>query len=97
MESSRSLAQVIMEMRNEIKKLETENSVLRGEIGQPTIGTEQGEPNPYSPAGQPRIGADDNPSHMNLRRNASAPALERQYKGKVALLGYYVVTAFFRF
>lgn len=71
--------------------------MLQGEIGQPVIGTEPGEPNPYSPAGQPRIGADDNPSHMNLRRNASAPALERQYKGKVALLGYYVVTAFFRF
>nr|XP_029537453.1 uncharacterized protein LOC115142123 [Oncorhynchus nerka] len=85
MESSRSLAHVIMEMRNEIKKLETENSVLRGEISQPTIGTEQGEPNPYSPAGQPRTGADDNPSHMNLRRNASAPALERQYKENIIM------------
>lgn len=51
--------------------------MLQGEIGQPVIGTEPGEPNPYSPAGQPRTGADYNPSHINLRQNASA--LERQY------------------
>ncbi|XP_019901740.1 uncharacterized protein LOC109615747 [Esox lucius] len=70
MESSRSLARVIMEMRNEIKKLETENKVLRGEIEQPTNGTEQGELTV--------------PPH-NLRRNASAPALEGQYKENIVM------------
>ncbi|KAI3354281.1 hypothetical protein L3Q82_018812 [Scortum barcoo] len=46
MESTRSLAQVIMEMRDEIKKLEAENRELRGG-GQPGEGGPGMEENPY--------------------------------------------------
>lgn len=60
MESTRSLAQVIVEMRDEIKKLEAENQELRGSA---------------------EAGMEENP-YANLRRNASAPALEGQYKGE---------------
>lgn len=66
MESTRSLAQVIMEMRDEIKKLEAENRELRGDCAQ---------------RAEQRAGMEDNP-YVNLRRNVSAPALEGQYKGK---------------
>ncbi|KAM4627538.1 putative coiled-coil domain-containing protein 195 [Polymixia lowei] len=76
MESTRSLAQVIMEMRDEIKKLETENKALRGEFGQQTFGAAPEEP---SRATEHRTGMEENP-YVNLRRNASAPALEGQYK-----------------
>lgn len=72
MDSSRSLAHVIMEMRDEIKKLEAENRELRGDCGElPT--TEDGA---ESSAAEPV----ENP-YLNLRRNASAPVLERQYTG----------------
>uniref|UniRef100_UPI0037E8A106 putative coiled-coil domain-containing protein 195 n=1 Tax=Semicossyphus pulcher TaxID=241346 RepID=UPI0037E8A106 len=71
MESTRSLAHVIMEMRDEIKKLEEENRELRGDYGQRTVG----EGSVVSSAGE----QPENP-YVNLRRNASAPVLERQYK-----------------
>ncbi|KAM6987590.1 uncharacterized protein LKV04_010437 [Tautogolabrus adspersus] len=71
MESTRSLAHVIMEMREEIKKLEEENRELKGDYGQRTFregsrvsSTAEQLENPY----------------LNLRRNASAPDLEGQYK-----------------
>lgn len=80
MESSRSLAHVIMEMRNDIKKLETENRALRGELGQTSFGTEPRKPSPESPAVPHRTGVDVNP-YISLRRNVSAPVLEGQYKG----------------
>lgn len=69
MESTRSLAQVIAEMRDEIKKLEAENRELRGDCGQRSFG-----------AAEQRAGMEENP-YVNLRRNASAPVLEGQYKG----------------
>ncbi|XP_028319875.1 uncharacterized protein LOC114474080 [Gouania willdenowi] len=65
MESTRSLAQVILEMRDEIKKLEAENQELRSSWPQRSSGAGAVmEENPY----------------LNLRRNVSAPTLERQYK-----------------
>ncbi|KAG7471085.1 hypothetical protein MATL_G00120620 [Megalops atlanticus] len=85
MDSGRSLAQVIMEMRNEIKKLESENRALRGELGQTPSGQERGEPNSMSPAFQHRTGTEDTSSHPNLRRNVSAPALEGQYKENIVM------------
>ncbi|CAJ1065460.1 uncharacterized protein LOC117825184 [Xyrichtys novacula] len=67
MESTRSLAHVIMEMRDEIKKLEEENRELRGDYGQRGYKGMSGEEQPENP-------------YVNLRRNASAPVLEGQYK-----------------
>lgn len=81
MESTRSLAQVIMEMRDEIKKLEAENRELRGDYGQRAFGAAPGEGNPVSSAAEQRQDVVENP-YVNLRRNASAPALEGQYKGE---------------
>ncbi|XP_070762137.1 putative coiled-coil domain-containing protein 195 [Enoplosus armatus] len=79
MESTRSLAQVIMEMRDEIKKLEEENRELRGDYGQRPFGGMPGEASPACSAAEPREGMEENP-YVNLRRNASAPVLEGQYK-----------------
>ncbi|KAG7238729.1 hypothetical protein INR49_031245 [Caranx melampygus] len=88
MESTRSLAQVIMEMRDEIKKLEAENRELRGDSAQRSLGTVLGGASPVSTAGaaataaaaaEQRGGVEDNP-YVNLRRNVSAPVLEGQYK-----------------
>lgn len=81
MESTRSLAQVIMEMRDEIKKLEAENRELRGDFGQRSLAAMPGEASPVSSAVKKQADKDDNP-YVNLRRNASAPVLEGQYKGK---------------
>ncbi|XP_034556762.1 uncharacterized protein LOC117825184 [Notolabrus celidotus] len=72
MESTRSLAHVIMEMRDEIKKLEEENRELRGDFGQRGM---SGECSKVSPESEKL----ENP-YVNLRRNASAPVLEGQYK-----------------
>ncbi|XP_062241909.1 uncharacterized protein LOC133951776 [Platichthys flesus] len=72
MESTRSLAQVIMEMRDDIKKLEVENQELRGDYGPRAFGAKSGEESRVS-------SALENP-YMNLRRNVSAPVLEGQYK-----------------
>ncbi|XP_069562563.1 putative coiled-coil domain-containing protein 195 [Brachyistius frenatus] len=79
MESTRSLAQVIMEMRDEIKTLETENRELRGGYGQRSFGVMPGEAGPVSSAAKQQAGTEENP-YVNLRRNASAPVLEGQYK-----------------
>lgn len=81
MESTRSLARVIMEMRDEIKKLEAENQELRGDFGQRSLAAMPGEASPVSSAVKKQADKDDNP-YVNLRRNASAPVLEGQYKGK---------------
>ncbi|XP_047450665.1 uncharacterized protein LOC125013809 [Mugil cephalus] len=79
MESSRSLAQVIMEMRDEIKKLEAENRELRGDYGQRSFGAVPGEGNATTSAAKQQPGMEENP-YVNLRRNASAPVLEGQYR-----------------
>ncbi|XP_070827238.1 putative coiled-coil domain-containing protein 195 [Chaetodon trifascialis] len=79
MESTRSLAQVIMEMRDEIKKLEAENQELRGGSGQRSLGGVPVEGGPVSSAAEQREAMEENP-YVNLRRNASAPVLEGQYK-----------------
>ncbi|KAM8903402.1 putative coiled-coil domain-containing protein 195 [Spinachia spinachia] len=76
MESSRSLARVILEMRDDISKLESENRALRG--GGRGGGEGRGG-GTVSPVAQRRAGMEENPS-VNLRRNASAPDLEGQYK-----------------
>lgn len=82
MESTRSLAHVIMEMRDEIKKLEAENRELRGDFGQRSCGALPGEGSAVSSAAEQRAGTEENP-YVNLRRNASAPVLEGQYKGRL--------------
>ncbi|XP_042269874.1 putative coiled-coil domain-containing protein 195 [Thunnus thynnus] len=81
MESTRSLAQVIMEMRDEIKKLEAENRELRGDYGRRSFGAMPGEASTVSSGPEQRAGMEENP-YVNLRRNASAPVLELegQYK-----------------
>ncbi|KAJ8368391.1 hypothetical protein SKAU_G00084190 [Synaphobranchus kaupii] len=85
MDSGRGIAQVITEMRNEIKKLESENKALRGELGQQPAGCEKAGPSLVSPAFQHRHEAEETSSHPNLRRNASAPTLERQYKENIMM------------
>uniref|UniRef100_A0A3B4Z4W2 Si:ch211-235m3.10 n=1 Tax=Stegastes partitus TaxID=144197 RepID=A0A3B4Z4W2_9TELE len=88
MESTRSLAQVIMEMRDEIKKLEAENRELRGDCGRRSFGAVPGEAGPVSTAAKQQAGVEDNP-YVNLRRNASAPVLEGQYKTTVMTVRRY--------
>ncbi|TWW77231.1 hypothetical protein D4764_12G0006210 [Takifugu flavidus] len=65
-DSSRGLACVIMEMRDEIKKLEAENRQLRADCHQLSSGDDPGEAEQ-----QP----EENP---HLRRNVSAPVLKGQ-------------------
>lgn len=88
MESSRGLARVILEMRDDISKLETENRELRGSFGAKRRGGGggggrggRGGAGTVSPVAEHRAGMEENPS-VNLRRNASAPDLEGQYKGE---------------
>ncbi|XP_037123707.1 uncharacterized protein LOC119132485 isoform X2 [Syngnathus acus] len=68
MEGTRTLARVIMEMREEIRKLE-QNRVLTKDQEQDQEQTQEGvlEEEHENPSG-------------NLRRNASAPILKRQFK-----------------
>lgn len=80
MESTRSLAQVIMEMRDEIKKLEAENRELRGECAQDSSGHGSVGASEGVSAGKEQEGIVENP-YEDLRRNASAPILEGQFKG----------------
>ena len=82
MDSSRSLAQVIMELQNEIKKLETENRALRGESKQMPLDSEE-ENTDSMQTFQDSDSVEDNTGHANLRRNVSAPALEGQFKGRL--------------
>lgn len=69
-DGSRGLACVLMEMRDEIKKLQAENRHLRADCRQlssddgPEEAEQQPEENPY------------------LRRNASAPVLKGQNQGR---------------
>lgn len=96
MGSGRGLAQVIMDMRDEIKKLESENRALRGELGpenralrgelgRPAEGCEEARPSLVSPAFQHKHAAEETFPHAHLRRNTSAPTLERPYKGNIAI------------
>lgn len=71
MESRRSLAQVISEMQNEIRKLESENKALRGQLDRPATALDSVK----------QDGSQDSSTHASLRRNVSAPQLEAQYKG----------------
>nr|XP_049582743.1 uncharacterized protein LOC125972804 isoform X1 [Syngnathus scovelli] len=69
MEGTRTLARVIMEMREEIRKLEEQNRALTKDQEEDQEQTQEGvleeeHENPYG----------------NLRRNASAPILKRQFK-----------------
>ncbi|KAK7882576.1 hypothetical protein WMY93_028750 [Mugilogobius chulae] len=74
MESTRSLAHVVMEMRDEIKKLETENRELRGDFSQRSHWAKVAHASLAS-----TTVLEENP-YLNLRRNASAPILEGPYK-----------------
>ncbi|XP_063060827.1 uncharacterized protein LOC134454015 [Engraulis encrasicolus] len=80
MESGRGLAEVIMQLQNEIKKLETENRALRGELRQE--GSEGGS---GGGGGSGPGEAGDSGGHINLRRNVSAPMLEGQLKESVMM------------
>ncbi|KAG7319631.1 hypothetical protein KOW79_016774 [Hemibagrus wyckioides] len=71
MESGRGLARVIQQLQDEIRKLETENKALRGQLSLPL--TETSPTDSQLREGTPEI-------HANLRRNVSVPALEDQYK-----------------
>nr|XP_023673844.1 uncharacterized protein LOC111847149 [Paramormyrops kingsleyae] len=75
MDSAPGLARVIIEMRNEIQKLESENRALRGKLDQ-----RPAEVNSGPHACQHRMATIDRASQASLRRNASAPALEGQYQ-----------------
>uniref|UniRef100_A0A3Q3IXZ1 Uncharacterized protein n=1 Tax=Monopterus albus TaxID=43700 RepID=A0A3Q3IXZ1_MONAL len=92
MESTRSLAQVIMEMRDEIKRLEAENRVLQGDNSQRSSGVVHGETSPVCSPAEQREGMEENP-YGNLRRNASAPVLEGQYKNTVMTVRRYSISS----
>ncbi|XP_066509017.1 putative coiled-coil domain-containing protein 195 [Hoplias malabaricus] len=68
----RGLASLIRELQGEIKKLESENRALRGQLSRPISGLD------------PQLG-EDNSSSAHLRRNVSAPALEGQYKENIIM------------
>lgn len=73
MESGQSLTRVISEMQNEIRKLESENKELRGQLDRPDSCALSSSPQ-------------ESLFHANLRRNVSAPDLEGQYKGTQTLV-----------
>ena len=77
METSRSLAQVIMEMQDEIQTLDGDKRGRRED----SFGNFPGPTREI-----PRAAGLENP-YANLRRNASAPALDVQYKGRRRLSG----------
>uniref|UniRef100_A0A3B4A3N1 Uncharacterized protein n=1 Tax=Periophthalmus magnuspinnatus TaxID=409849 RepID=A0A3B4A3N1_9GOBI len=87
MESTRSLAHVVMEMREEIKKLETENRELRGDFSQRSHWAKVAHASLTSTAV-----VEENP-YLNLRRNASAPVLEGPYKNSVMTVRRYSMGA----
>lgn len=74
MESGCSLACVIQQLQDEIRKLAMENKELRGQLSLPLTDTSPTD-------SEQRDGTPEN--HTNLRRNVSAPVLEGQYKGKI--------------
>ncbi|RXN22421.1 hypothetical protein ROHU_019662 [Labeo rohita] len=76
MESGRSFAQVISEMQNEIRKLESENKALRGQLDRPASALD---------SVKQKDGSQDSSSHASLRRNVSAPQLEGQYKENIIM------------
>ncbi|KAK2881536.1 hypothetical protein Q8A67_018804 [Cirrhinus molitorella] len=76
MESRGSFAQVISEMQNEIRKLESENKALRGQLDRPTSALD---------SVKQKDGSQDNSTHASLRRNVSAPQLEGQYKENIIM------------
>lgn len=78
MESTRSLAHVVMEMREEINKLEAENEELRGDYSQRSHWASVGQ------TGASTAVMEENP-YVNLRRNVSAPVLEGPYKESSAM------------
>lgn len=73
-DGSRGLACVLMEMRDEIKKLEAENRQLRADGRQLAPGDDPEEAEQQQP--------EENP---HLRRNASAPVLKGQNQGRPRL------------
>ncbi|KAI4878909.1 hypothetical protein NFI96_025776 [Prochilodus magdalenae] len=74
----RGLASLIRELQGEIKKLESENRELRGQLSRPASGSEL--PGPAEPQhGEETSGG------THLRRNVSAPALEGQYKENIIM------------
>lgn len=77
MDSTRSLAHVILEMREEIRKLEAENRELRGGCDQ----TQEGEGSEEENQAEEQVV--ENP-YGNLRRNVSAPVLDGQLEGQCA-------------
>ncbi|KAL7842730.1 hypothetical protein SRHO_G00244190 [Serrasalmus rhombeus] len=74
----RGLASLIRELQGEIKKLESENRALRGQLSRPASGSELPGP------AEPQHG-EENTSSAHLRRNVSAPALESQYKENIIM------------
>ncbi|CAL8361845.1 unnamed protein product [Merluccius merluccius] len=89
MESTRSLAQVIMEMQHEIRYSEGERRPRGQEDEESPPGGREEEPpgGQEEPPGGPMRAADagiENP-YAQLRRNASAPALDGQYKEKAVM------------
>ncbi|KAL6467686.1 hypothetical protein MHYP_G00233630 [Metynnis hypsauchen] len=74
----RGLASLIRELQGEIKKLESENRALRGQLSRPASGSELPGP------AEPQHG-EENTSSAHLRRNVSAPALEGQYKENIIM------------
>ncbi|XP_067307656.1 putative coiled-coil domain-containing protein 195 [Pseudorasbora parva] len=83
MESGRSLAKVISEMQNEIRKLESENQALRGQLSRPTSALDSVKPSALS--AQQKDGLQESSTHANLRRNVSAPELEGQFKENIIM------------
>ncbi|XP_061918022.1 uncharacterized protein LOC133659299 [Entelurus aequoreus] len=81
MESTRTLARVIMEMRQEIKKLEAENRALRQDQDQ-NQNQDQDQDQEVS------VVMEENPSG-NLRRNTSAPILKKHKDDNVMTVRRY--------
>ncbi|CAL1570479.1 unnamed protein product [Knipowitschia caucasica] len=74
MDGTRSLAHVVMEMREEIKKLETESRDPRGPYSQRTHWAKAA----HASMAHSTV-VEENP-YLSLRRNASAPVLEGPFK-----------------
>ncbi|XP_048460118.1 putative coiled-coil domain-containing protein 195 [Rhincodon typus] len=96
MESNKRLMQIIKDMRSDMKKLESENKALRVKLGQSGRRAEVLEKTTIT-ALQQQLKTEDALTHVNLRRNISAPALEGETRDNAMTVRRYSISSLHAF
>ncbi|XP_060689909.1 putative coiled-coil domain-containing protein 195 [Hemiscyllium ocellatum] len=96
MESNKRLMQIIKDMRSDMKKLESENKALRVRLSQSGKRAEILEKTTIT-ALQQQLKPEDALAHVNLRRNISAPALERETRDNAMTVRRYSISSLHAF